>query len=202
MVGIEHLFRVICHQLPFRSPQWEGLVFPLCWRCAGLHLGIFACYLSMLTRGSKRRRPLLFADLAVLIALLLPLAVDGLGNFLSLWSSPGWIRAFTGLGAGVALPPLLSMLAQTTSASAPASNPAALRHANFVSRLAPGAMIVGSGGIWLLEHPFATWVFRFLEIAAATGTVLFFVQFIRVGFFVVRAPSPVLHQSSHPGHSS
>ena len=62
----------------------------------------------------------------VLIALILPLAVDGLGNSLSLRSSPGWIRAFTGLAAGVALPLLLNMVAQTPSAAAAASNVSAL----------------------------------------------------------------------------
>src|SRR5215472_15652110 len=111
MPGLEYLFRIMCHQLPFRSPQWEGLVFPLCWRCAGLHLGIFSSYVSLLMRSSKPRRPGVFADVVVLIALLLPLAVDGLGNSLSLWSSPGWIRALTGLAAGVALPLFLNMLA-------------------------------------------------------------------------------------------
>lgn len=185
MPGLEYLFRIMCHQLPLRSPQWEGLVFPLCWRCAGLHLGICACYISLLMPSSRRRRQLLLADVAVLIALLLPLALDGLGNFLSLWSSPGWIRAFTGLGAGVALPLLLNLLAQTSASMQPA-NLVALRHSNFISRLPFWALMVGSTGIWLLEYPFTAWVFRLLEIAAATGTALFFVQFTRAGFLVAR----------------
>jgi hypothetical protein len=133
-------------------------------------------------RSSKRRGPPWFAEVAVLIALVLPLAVDGLGNFLSLWSSPGWIRAFTGLAAGVALPLLLNRLVQTPSTAAAASNLSVLCYSAFVSRLPLWAMIIGSAGIWLLGHPFAAWVFRVLEIAAATGTVLFFVQFVRVGF--------------------
>jgi uncharacterized membrane protein len=174
---------MMCHQLPFRSPQWAGLVFPLCWRCAGLHLGIFACYVSQLMSNSKPRRPRLFSDVVVLVALLFPLAIDGLGNSLSVWSSPGWVRALTGLTAGVALPLLLNMLAQTFDAIVPASKLTAVRP-NFVSWLPLWAMIMGSAGIWLLGHPFATWVFRLLEIAAATGTVLLFVQFMRVGFFV------------------
>ncbi|HKF23962.1 MAG TPA: DUF2085 domain-containing protein [Candidatus Angelobacter sp.] len=172
----------MCHQLPIRSPQWAGLVFPLCWRCAGLHLGFFAWYVSQLMPSSKLRRPRMVADVVVLVAFLLPLAIDGLGNFLSLWSSPGWVRAFTGLTAGVALPLLLNMLAQTFDAIVPASKLTAVRHSNFVSWLPLCAMIMGSAGIWLLGHPFATWVFRLLEIAAATGTVLFFVQFMRAGF--------------------
>jgi hypothetical protein len=148
-------------------------------------------------RSTKRRGPRWFADVAVLIALVLPLAVDGLGNFLSLWSSPGWIRAFTGLAAGVALPLLLNMLVQTPSPAASVSNVSMLCYPAFVSRLPLWPMIIGSAGIWLLGHPFAAWVFRVLEIAAATGTVLFFVQFMRVGFFVIWAPSPVALQNQH-----
>src|SRR5258708_9483657 len=191
MLGFEYLFRVLCHQLPSRSPQWEGLIFPLCWRCAGMHLGMFSCYVSLLIGSSRRRRPLWFPYAALPIMLLLPLAVDGLGNFFSLWSSAGWIRAVTGLGAGVALPLLLQMLVQPSGPIVPASGLPAPYDWTFLSAFL-WPIAIGSAGIWLLVHPFSTMVFRILAIAAATGTVLFFAQFSRAWFCSVRRGRPIV----------
>lgn len=190
MPGFEHLFRILCHQLPSRSPQWEGIIFPLCWRCAGMYLGMFSCYVSLVIGSFRRRRPLLFPHAALLIVLALPLAVDGLGNFLSLWSSPGWIRAVTGLGAGVALPLWLQMLMHTSDVSVPPSGLVAPYPSTFLSTVL-WPIAIGSAGIWLLVHPFSTLLFRILAIAAATGTVLFFAQFSRAWFCSVRPGRPV-----------
>jgi Predicted membrane protein (DUF2085) len=147
-----------------------------------MHLGMFACYVSLLIGG--RRRPTLSPYASALVVLLLPLAVDGLGNFL-FWSSPGWIRAATGLGAGVALPLLLLMLVQISDGTVPADESSAKSHSVFVA-LIVRAMAVGAAGICLLAHPYSTWVFRSLELAAATGTVLFFAQLSHAWFRCVR----------------
>jgi uncharacterized membrane protein len=75
--------------------------FPVCWRCAGLHLGLsvpgficgnppFALAVSFGAVGLAAQR------------FMLPLMVDGLGNALRAWDSPGWWRALTGLELALA----------------------------------------------------------------------------------------------------
>lgn len=108
---LDALLGLVCHQLPDRSPAFADARFPLCYRCAGLYLGIAAAYATLAVTGGRRRR-LPGPRAATLASLfLLPLLVDGWANLLGLWSTAAWARALTGALAGIALPALLLPLA-------------------------------------------------------------------------------------------
>lgn len=93
------LFSVLCHQDPGRSFALGGHPLACCHRCAALYGASAAAgvgYASL--RGRIRRvHPL------ALTALLLPVAVDGLGGTAGLWESTTLGRLVTGALAGVGL---------------------------------------------------------------------------------------------------
>jgi uncharacterized membrane protein len=175
MVFLESLFRWMCHQLPSRSPQWEGVVFPLCWRCAGLHLGLLASYVYLAASGGWWRRLPEFRYMLGACFLMLPLAIDGGGNALSLWTSPGWFRALTGLGAGMLLPLFLVPLTRRSTLTLSVAIAPTLSHG--ATLLWPTA--IGCVGIWLLVQPHSLLIFRSLAVALAMATVLFLIHLLR-----------------------
>lgn len=115
------IFRPLCHQLPERSfflygQRWvysyeqlsqvlgglvpqryvgaEGLGFKVavCQRDVAIYLTILLC--GLVFNGLRKRlQPLPLKAFGLLI---IPLAVDGLGQLLGLWTSTWWSRAFTG----------------------------------------------------------------------------------------------------------
>lgn len=93
--------RPFCHQLPARSFTLAGVPLALCARCTGLVLGF---WLGWLGAGiSKGTSTLQASSRFTLVAALLPLALDGMLNYLGLVHSPNWLRGATGLLAGGAL---------------------------------------------------------------------------------------------------
>src|SRR5262245_57083110 len=93
-----------CHQLPDLSPQFMGVVFPLCYRCTGLYFGFLAAFSWIFVSGGFSRRLPNVHCVAWMSALALPFFVDGWANVLGLWGSAGWARAMTGAGVGLLLP--------------------------------------------------------------------------------------------------
>src|SRR5262245_18148918 len=113
-----HLGGLLCHQIPERSPQFEGAVFPMCFRCAGLYFGVLASFgFLAVTGGFRRRLPELRYALWISM-LTVPLMVDGFANMFHLWSTAGWVRALTGVGVGLVVPVLLVPLAQPSEPGA------------------------------------------------------------------------------------
>ena len=168
MNPLHEIFGFFCHQLPERSPQLGGLVFPLCFRCAGLHLGLLVSYGFLASTGGFRRR-LPEARLAVGVSLLLvPFLVDGWGNTLHLWSSPGWLRALSGAAGGVALPLLLAPLMLRPRAVTPAARPTVPCAAAL---LVPGGFAVAL--VWSLAQPVSAPQLQALALAALVGLLLF-----------------------------
>ena len=93
-----HLGGLLCHQLPDRSPQFQGAVFPQCFRCAGLYLGLLSSFVVLAVNGGwQRRLPVLRCTLWISL-LTVPLMIDGWANMIRLWSTAGWVRALTGVG--------------------------------------------------------------------------------------------------------
>lgn len=107
-----------CHRLAARSPSHDGLLFALCWRCAGIYLGIAASALWSLGRTRGPARPPTNASAVVCVLLMVPLLVDGWGQTLGLWQTPSNLRFATGWAMGISLPPLcLPLLAAPRSNS-------------------------------------------------------------------------------------
>jgi uncharacterized membrane protein len=97
----KQIFQFFCHQLPDRSLQYGGEIFPLCFRCSGIYLGIFINHLTILAFGRFSKISPNRKSGLVLIILVVPLAVDGLGNNFNLWNSSNELRMITGLLLGI-----------------------------------------------------------------------------------------------------
>jgi uncharacterized membrane protein len=157
---LDKLFALVCHQIPARSPRLEESIFPACYRCAGLYGGILCSYLFLWLAGGLRRR---FPERNCALAIAMPVMIfltDAWGNGLGIWSSVGWFRALTGLGAGIAMPILLLPLAGDFVKRSPS-----LRH--------PAALVwpalAGAGFVWLLDHPGGAVIFQGMAILCAAG---------------------------------
>lgn len=80
-----------CHQMPERSFFFKGYQFPLCARCTGILIGELLALPSLL---------LFQPSLPLAIALIVPMACDGMLQYVFSVMSNNVRRAITGLLAG------------------------------------------------------------------------------------------------------
>jgi uncharacterized membrane protein len=113
MQGIIDFFgHGICHQLPQRTFEAAGLYFPVCARDTGIHLGLALSVLAVYLL--YRRQPRLPSALppgpcvAAAVALCLPMAADGVSEYVGLRETSNLIRYATGAGAGLGIGVLAS----------------------------------------------------------------------------------------------
>jgi uncharacterized membrane protein len=171
MSALDFWFRFFCHQIPERSPHFDGTVFPLCFRCAGLHLGLMASFIYLTLSGSWQRR---LPDVKLVLALTAPMTpfiVDSWGNALNLWSTPGWGRSLTGLGFGMVLPLLLVPLLRRFNLADSSGINTTLPHLH--SLVWPA--LIGAGLVFLLINPGLLVTFQLLAILAWTGLFIFLI---------------------------
>ena len=97
---VMHLFALVCHQIPARSPVLGGVQLALCDRCLGIYLGLV---IGVGTVGGARRlwRWAGRNDRYLLLGSLVPMGVDWFGPVLGLWPNSPVSRALTGLVFGV-----------------------------------------------------------------------------------------------------
>ena len=89
------LFRVMCHGFPARSFSLFGTTMPICARCVGIYIGLFAAMaIAFLWKTGAWRIP----RMAMLIAAA-PLAIDGLSQATGLRESTNVLRIASGLTA-------------------------------------------------------------------------------------------------------
>ncbi len=107
----DHVGYAVCHQIPIRTPFFDGRPLPLCARCSGQFLGALGGLVLLIALGRGRAgklppRPVI----VVLLAFLVAWAFDGLNSYLTLF--PGAphlyephniLRTTTGAMQGVAL---------------------------------------------------------------------------------------------------
>lgn len=86
-------YMFFCHQLPERSFFFKGHPFPLCARCTGILIGYFIGLIYIF----------FFKDLHIVLELLLivPLIIDGTGQYLGYFRSTNIRRLITGILAGI-----------------------------------------------------------------------------------------------------
>ncbi|MGD8717924.1 MAG: DUF2085 domain-containing protein [Candidatus Zixiibacteriota bacterium] len=117
MPGLDHVLHffgyAVCHCLPNRTLTLGGEYLPVCARCTGIYVGIAVTYVFLISRRGFRVNALPKLPVAMaIVALLLPMAVDGVSSYLGLRETTNTLRFLTGLSAGSALPifafPLLS----------------------------------------------------------------------------------------------
>ncbi len=86
---------VHCHRKPERSFFYKGKQFPVCARCTGIHIG-YVAYPLLLFK-------VIWFSFPITILLILPTAIDGLTQAYFNRESNNWLRAITGLTAGVGI---------------------------------------------------------------------------------------------------
>lgn len=92
-------FRLICHGLDARSIEVFGYPMPICARCFAIYLGAIAAVGAFLTVPLLQRAAL---PTLVLIAALIPMAIDGTTQAFTLRESNNVLRIASGLPAGFA----------------------------------------------------------------------------------------------------
>lgn len=97
--AVMSIFDPVCHQIPVRSPFWDGVQVAVCDRCVGIYLGIV---LGVASVGWGRRvwRRVRRHVRYVILASLVPLGVDWIGPVLGLWTNIPESRALTGVVFG------------------------------------------------------------------------------------------------------
>lgn len=96
-------YMFFCHQLPERSFFFKGHQFTLCARCTGILIGYIIGIIYIL----------IFKDLRIILELLLmvPLLIDGMGQYLGYFKSTNIRRLITGILAGISTVCLLRLAA-------------------------------------------------------------------------------------------
>lgn len=86
-------YMFFCHQMPERSFFFRGRQFPICARCTGILIGYIIGIIYILT----------FKELHIFLELLLmiPLLIDGTGQYLGYFRSTNVRRLLTGILAGI-----------------------------------------------------------------------------------------------------
>lgn len=93
------LFRPLCHTIESRSFHLGGVPMPICARCTGLYVGFLIGIGLFAAVGKLRESPI---PSALVIALVLPLVIDGVTQALGLRTSGNELRFLTGVLAGSA----------------------------------------------------------------------------------------------------
>ena len=91
-------FRMMCHGIPSRCLVLFGVPMPICARCVGIYLGLFAglALFALIPMLSERMLKV------VSIAAVMPLVIDGLTQLIRLRESTNGMRIATGFVAAFA----------------------------------------------------------------------------------------------------
>ncbi|MFJ5713746.1 DUF2085 domain-containing protein [Neobacillus sp. NPDC093127] len=125
---ILHFFgRAICHQIEDRSLQASGETLSVCARDTGIYIGIFStlAYLHLFKRKAIITIPSIKICF-ILLLLMAPLMVDGLGSYIHLFESNNARRLVSGTSFGFVLPYFLYPL--LTAKSLEASSEPVIKH--------------------------------------------------------------------------
>lgn len=84
----------LCHNLPERSFFYKGRQFPICARCTGILIGYILGIIYFISFKS--------IGLIIEFSLVIPLLIDGGGQYLGWFKSTNTRRLITGILAGIA----------------------------------------------------------------------------------------------------
>lgn len=82
-----------CHQLPERSFFYHGYQFPVCARCTGIVIGYLIALLQLIFKIS--------IPIQVCIIMVIPMAIDGMLQLFTSYTSNNLKRLFTGIFSGI-----------------------------------------------------------------------------------------------------
>lgn len=171
----EQWFSVFCHQLPERSPSLGANHFPVCYRCAGIHIGVCIAVIYLMTmRRRDSQMPSLPTSLLLAFAMC-PIWIDGWLNTLGLINTPAIPRYLTGLLFGVSMPLIfLPFSAGKLPAARKAANPS-IRHLLDYACL----LFVGIACLLMLQSSWGLPFWPMLTLFASTGLIFFFAIWLR-----------------------
>jgi len=92
------LFRVFCHGIPERCLILWNVPMPICARCTAIYAGLLVSFAAFLILPRMRES----VARMVLLAAVIPMAIDGLSQLVQLRLSTNPLRIETGLLAGIA----------------------------------------------------------------------------------------------------
>ncbi len=92
------LFRVFCHGIPERCLVLWNVPMPICARCTAIYAGLMVSFAAFLILPRMRES----VARMVLLAAVIPMAIDGLSQLAQLRLSTNQLRIETGLLAGIA----------------------------------------------------------------------------------------------------
>lgn len=92
------LFRVFCHGIPERCLILWKVPMPICARCTAIYAGLIISFAAFLILPRMRES----VARMVLLAAVIPMAIDGLSQLAQLRLSTNPLRMETGLLAGIA----------------------------------------------------------------------------------------------------
>ncbi|OWT33348.1 hypothetical protein BGI41_02885 [Methanobrevibacter sp. 87.7] len=90
---------LICHRRPDRTFSYRGHYFPVCARCTGFYISIFAYFIYAYFVFINYTVYLMITA----ILLLVPAAIDGFTQLLGWRESTNYLRLITGLLGGIGL---------------------------------------------------------------------------------------------------
>jgi uncharacterized membrane protein len=91
------LFRILCHGIERRCLTMFGVPMPICARCTGFYIGLFAGVVAFMVYPLLEER---IARVAMVVAVL-PMAIDGLSQATGLRESTNPLRLATGFPAAL-----------------------------------------------------------------------------------------------------
>ncbi len=121
--AVRQCFAPLCHQMPSRSLQIDGVPVAICDRCSGIYLGLVVG-VAATGWGQSLWEALGRYGQHLLLGSLVPLGVDWIGPILGLWGNGPFSRALTGVffgsvAASYVTDRLLRRVARATSPEGP-----------------------------------------------------------------------------------
>ncbi len=98
-IEVENLSRCICHRIPERTFKIRNHYFPVCARCTGAYIGMFSYFTSVYFVFIQYTLPLILLGILMIV----PMALDGLTQFMELRESNNGLRFLSGLLGGIGL---------------------------------------------------------------------------------------------------
>ena len=162
----------LCHRIVERSLFIGNRQSPLCARCTGTYLGALAGLAIMVTSPSRRRAGGLptLPFLAILIAFIAIMGIDGLNSYLTLLAAPhlyapqNWLRLVTGAGNGLAMSALIYPIFNQTLWDKYTSQPVMSSFADLAKALLLAASLIA---LALSHWPPALYVLALASAASA-----------------------------------
>ncbi len=97
---------LLCHRRPDRSFFYKGHQFPVCARCTGFYISVFAYIIFAYLFPINYTINTFYLG----ILLLFPVFIDGYTQFLELRESTNYLRLLTGLMGGIGLMIIIKMI--------------------------------------------------------------------------------------------